>query len=211
MLVKQEHRYKVLLISLIGFIFVSPLLPRGRVGDIVVGSLFLLVIFSAPIKLSTYTRWCLPLFAALSLFFGAFVHYGLAFALLNRVMTLLFFGTTIRALGRDIFNETHPRIDHLYGAIIIYFLIGIIYALAYQVFQLINPQELIIANTGLALTNPFDFFYFSFITLGTVGFGDVIAHGQFAKIISMLESMTGLFYLAMLVARLVGFFQSSRK
>ncbi|CAM3208735.1 potassium channel family protein [Legionella anisa] len=213
MIVEKKHRYEALLLSLIGFIFATPMLPGGRIGDVLFGGLFLLVIFLVSFSLTTHltARWSLFFLGILSLIFGALVHYGVIFAILSRVTMFLFFCTAIGVLGHDIFNKTSPRVDHLYGAIIIYFLIGITYALAYQFFQLINPQELIISGTGLPVTKPFDLYYFSFITLGTVGYGDIIAHGQFAKIISMLESMTGLFYLAIMVASLVGVFQSEKK
>lgn len=212
MFVKKEHRYRALLISLMAFVFLSPMLPKSLLGDIIVGGLFLLVIFSASFNLSTHlaAHWTLPLFGILTLIFQALVHYDVSFAIMYRVMMFLFFCTAIGVFGRDVFKETHPGIDHIFGAITIYFLIAITYATAYLFFQLINPQELIIGDTGLPVTNSFDLYYFSFITLSTVGYGDIIAQGQFAKIVCMFESMTGIFYIAILVASLQEIFQSSK-
>jgi len=205
LLVKNEHRYEVLLISLVGFLFLSPLLPEGRTGYLLYVSLFLLVIFSASFNLSAHliARWGMLLFGILSLIFKALASLGLTFALASQLMMFLFFCTAIGAFARDVFTVDRPRIDHIYGAILIYFLIGMSYALAYQFFQLISPQEFIHSSTRLPVKNSFDLYYFSFITLGTVGYGDIIPQGQFAKIATMLESMTGLFYLAILVASLV--------
>jgi len=48
-----------------------------------------------------------------------------------------------------------------------------------------------------------DFFYFSFTTITTLGYGDIIAKSHTAKTAAMLEAITGQMYIAILVARLV--------
>jgi hypothetical protein len=204
----KGHRYKAVLITLIAFIFISPHLPPGPIGDILVAGIFFLVICATSFHLSSQViaRWFLPLFGILSLIFGAFIHINVTAAILSRVMMFLFFCTAIWVFGQDVFNKKSPHSDLIYGAIIIYFLIGITYAIAYLFLQELSSKEFIIANTGLAVSNPFDLYYFSFITLATVGYGDIIAKGQFAKIICMLESITGLFYFAILVSSLIGIF-----
>jgi hypothetical protein len=46
--------------------------------------------------------------------------------------------------------------------------------------------------------------YFSFITLTTVGYGDIVPHSPAARTLAALEAITGQIYLTVLVARLVG-------
>ena len=50
--------------------------------------------------------------------------------------------------------------------------------------------------------------YFSFITLNTVGYGDITPVSGFARILAVLESTCGLFYMALLVARLVSLYNA---
>ena len=57
---------------------------------------------------------------------------------------------------------------------------------------------------------PRAFFYFSFVTLTTVGYGDVLPVHPVARSLAMLEAVTGSLYLAILVARLVSLSVSSR-
>jgi hypothetical protein len=63
-------------------------------------------------------------------------------------------------------------------------------------------------GTNLPISKLSDFYYFSFITLATVGFGDIVAVNPFCKSVVMLEGIIGIFYIAILVARLVSIFVS---
>ncbi|MGI9570235.1 MAG: potassium channel family protein [Desulfobulbia bacterium] len=49
-----------------------------------------------------------------------------------------------------------------------------------------------------------EFLYYSYITLNSLGYGDIYPTGSIARILAMLEVTFGVFYLAMLVASLVG-------
>ena len=54
----------------------------------------------------------------------------------------------------------------------------------------------------------FNAFYFSFITLSTVGYGDITPVSRIARWLAAMEAMTGLLYVAVLIARLVALYRS---
>jgi hypothetical protein len=54
--------------------------------------------------------------------------------------------------------------------------------------------------------NGFNAFYFSFITLSTVGYGDITPLSRIARWLAAMEAMTGLLYVAVLIARLVSLY-----
>ena len=54
----------------------------------------------------------------------------------------------------------------------------------------------------------FDAFYFSFITLSTVGYGDITPMSHVARTLAMTEAMTGTLYIAVLISRLVALYTS---
>jgi hypothetical protein len=87
------------------------------------------------------------------------------------------------------------------GAIAAYLLLGIIWAYAYALLAHLRPGAF--SGPVSPADGPRAFFYFSFVTLTTVGYGDVLPLHPVARSLAMLEAVTGPLYLAILVARLV--------
>jgi len=86
------------------------------------------------------------------------------------------------------------------GAIAVYLLFGIGWAHAYHLAALLHPGSF---NGASQLSNPVDWSYFSFVTLSTVGYGDITPVLPIARSLAVGESLTGQLYLAVLIARLV--------
>jgi hypothetical protein len=57
----------------------------------------------------------------------------------------------------------------------------------------------------------FNAFYFSFVTLSTVGFGDVTPVSKLARTLAVMEAVTGTFYMAILIARLVAMYATASR
>jgi hypothetical protein len=115
---------------------------------------------------------------------------GLLSLLLFLVVVL---GQTLRA-GPITFHR-------IQGAVAAYLLLGVIWAHAYALVAHLRPDAF--SGPVSAADGPRAFFYFSFLTLTTVGYGDVLPVHPVARSLAMLEAVTGPLYLAILVARLV--------
>jgi len=87
------------------------------------------------------------------------------------------------------------------GAVAAYLLLGILWAHAYALVAHLRPGAF--AGPVSPADGPRAFFYLSFVTLTTVGYGDVLPVHPAARSLAMLEAVTGPLYLAILVARLV--------
>jgi hypothetical protein len=61
-------------------------------------------------------------------------------------------------------------------------------------------------NEGRQSIRGFNAFYFSFVTLSTVGYGDITPVSKVARMLAAMEAMTGLLYVAVLIARLVSLY-----
>ncbi len=95
--------------------------------------------------------------------------------------------------------------NKILGAICLYLLMGLIWAVVYTLIELNFPTSFTnIKGTSEWFTLFPNFIYFSFVTITTLGFGDISPLLPISKVIVYLEAVVGQFYLAILVASLVG-------
>jgi len=93
--------------------------------------------------------------------------------------------------------------DKLYGAVAAYMMIAILWALLYGVLEYFYPGAYAFGGTPKALDMG-ELIYFSFSVLTTSGFGDFTPIVIQSRFLAMLESVTGVMYVAILIARLTG-------
>lgn len=130
--------------------------------------------------------------------------------LVGYFLVLIFCTVGSYIAGRHVFNGRVVDRNMLFGAICVYLLLGLIWAILYAVMIELWPSSF----TGMKLlgrTAPFDeLLYFSFVTLASLGYGDITPVAPLARTLAYLEVITGQFYIAILVAGLVGLFLNDR-
>ncbi len=199
----RHWRYLYLLIALVVLLLAYPYTGRG--GPIGFAAVLL------PIA-SVYALATRPGHRAVPIVLGAVTLYGMvqtglgggAIPLLAIVAcALLLFGyTTIFVLWRVLRSERVTG-DTLCGAIAVYLLIGLTWTLAYFMVELLHPGSFRVAG-GSRILNGKDLYYLSYVTLATIGYGDVLPATDWARSLAILEGLCGTIYLAILVARLIG-------
>ena len=96
---------------------------------------------------------------------------------------------------------TTQRIE---GAVAVYLLFGLMWADIYQFLELLSPGAFQIPSGAAGVSDRFSpLLYFSFITLTTLGYGDIVPIHPVARSLAMVEALTGQLYPAILIARLV--------
>jgi hypothetical protein len=132
---------------------------------------------------------------------------SLVFGFFTAFLALLTTAVVFTVLRGEVMNT-----DTLIGGVCAYFLLGVTWGGAYALIELLSPGSFAI-SPGLAAagtwgipTHPITplLQYYSFVTLTTVGYGDMSPLSHVARLLSMLEALTGQLYLAVLVGRLVG-------
>jgi len=117
----------------------------------------------------------------------------------------------ILAMIKGVFMTDEVTSDIVVGSICIYIMIGMFFAFIYAAAAIINPYSFNLAgHTYGSLESLRDYLYFSFVTLTTLGYGDMVPTAAMSKMLSSMEAVTGPVYLAILVARLVGQHMSQR-
>lgn len=124
---------------------------------------------------------------------------------------LVFVAFIITQLSLFIARESRVGSDVLCAAVAIYLLIALLWATAYSLVEELAPGSFMIqATPGLdASMQGFNAVYFSVMTLTTAGYGDITPVTGPARMLAMLEAMVGIFYVALLVARLMTMYSAN--
>jgi hypothetical protein len=129
------------------------------------------------------------------------------------VLIALFLLYTAIMLVGHVFRAPTVTMDTLAGACCVYLLIGLLWGTIYITIYALSPDAFQITYQPRGGGDNFTagsevpvsaLMYFSFVTLTTVGFGDVVPVDPVARAAMILEALIGQFYLVVLVARLVG-------
>jgi len=99
-------------------------------------------------------------------------------------------------------GATKVDAEHLYAALSAYLLAGIFFGLFYWMLEQISPGTFTSAGDFSRMSA----FYFSFVTLATLGYGDIVPRSDIARGLAMVEGVGGQLFLAVMVARLVSLY-----
>jgi hypothetical protein len=219
---RSTRRYYWLLTACFSLTALAPLVEHRMVGRFIVGFLAVLSLITASAASSTSRRLArtagvLALLNGLVWMPALFVSrvpvapyvQNIAFAL-----TLMFVLTLLLIMMKDIYtNEVNG--NRVAGAICVYIMMGFAFAIVHMM-VLNNDANAYkdssgdayilgrkVANLAGQKIYPL-FVYYSFCTLSTLGYGDIVPISRVARTMSWLEAVTGQIYLTVLVARLVG-------
>lgn len=120
----------------------------------------------------------------------------------------LFFVAVAGKIVWSIFTSQEVTLGSVFGAICGYLLLGIAWALMYAMMHAANPESFQFGDSIRQQMTHEDysrnvFIYYSFVTLTTVGYGDVTPLSISARTLSWVEALTGQLYLAILIAGLI--------
>lgn len=202
-----SNRFGLLLCSQFALIAIYPL--AGTTGrrpgawfSVFANTLFLTALYLVLEK--RHLRKIAMLLCAAAIFSGVLVSAGLGriFLIPSIICSMIFMVFTTAVILGIVLSSTSVTHETLYAAVSAYLFIGITCGMAYALIELLVPGSLrMTVNTGRPLAWP-DFTFFSFITLTSVGYGDLIPVGG-VKALVMLEAITGAMYPPLLIGRLL--------
>jgi hypothetical protein len=127
-------------------------------------------------------------------------------SILNVVLSFVFDVFIVVVIFRRVFANERPDSEAIFGSLCIYLLLGFAFASLYGMVAVIQPKAFYLDPlTNLhAIPNRFDFIYYSFATMTSLGAAGVVAVSAPARSLSVIEALLGVLYLAVLIARLIG-------
>ncbi len=119
------------------------------------------------------------------------------------LMLFMFFFGSFKAAVRQILFKGEVDSNKIIGSLSLYMLIGLMFTTIYLMILIFDPD----AFNGIKITewehSFFSVAYFSFVTLTTLGYGDISPATPIAKFFVTLEAVTGVFYMAIFVSSLI--------
>ena len=212
------HRFSAaeFLIAVVLLFVVSPFVELIPGGNLIETVLITLVLVMGVLAVGRRRRTLVvAVILALPAFIGKWVNHfrpDLVPAEFFLVAGLLFVVFVVAHLLGFILRAPRVNSEVLCAGISTYLLLGLSWSFAYLLVAQLAPDAFFLNNgttTGHSLHGA-DAFYFSLITLSTVGYGDIIPVSNVARMLAAMEAITGSLFVAVLIARLVALYSSER-
>lgn len=116
--------------------------------------------------------------------------------------------TTPPAVLRRVLRHQTVTLETIAGAVCVYVLLGLVFAFFYLAIGSFKPDAFTDQASATGPSGSADYLYFSFISLTTVGFGDIVPVGKVSRALVVLEALMGQIFLVTTVARLVALFSA---
>lgn len=127
--------------------------------------------------------------------------------ILNVIFTAVFLGICTTSILYDVILNAQVTVETLRGVVCAYFMIAFLFAYIYYIVEYLIPGSFHLLFRDVSFVtysrNLSEMMYFSFVTLLTIGFGDITPLGDLSQTFVVVEGIIGQFYIAILVARIV--------
>src|SRR5436190_2982497 len=206
-----------LLIALVVLLITAPFVEELQGGHLILSVLFSLVLLAAVVAVAQRKRsLAIALFLAVPALTARWINQfrpDLVHPAAFLVCALLLLAFVIGHLLHFILQAPVVTVEVLCASVAAYLMVGLTWTVAYWLVDQLTPGGAFSFNTGHEpqAMNGFTGLYFSFITLSTVGYGDITPVSRAARWLAAMEAMTGLLYVAVLIARLVSVYSSAKR
>jgi hypothetical protein len=205
-----------LLIALALFFIWAPFVEEIEGGELIVSGLFSLVLLAGVVAVADRKRvLVIAIVLAIPAIAGRWINHfrpDLIPPAVFLVAGLILIAFVVGNLLRFVLRAPSVNTEVLCASISAYLMLGLMWTMAYWLVDQLTPGGAFSFNTnaGRQSMNGFNALYFSFVTLSTVGYGDITPVSRIARWLAAMEAMTGLLYVAVLIARLVALYSTPK-
>jgi hypothetical protein len=216
-LILYDRKFSLLFFALLTFLVLDPYVEHSGahyLGFRIIGAVVTLLSIYAV----AFERW--PALVALILAVPTLAQRILlpradqgAIALFITASSFAFDLTIIVIISRRVFGTKQPDSDTVFGALCVYLLVGYGFANGYYMLATIQPDAF--SFDPMANRHPIpgrlNFIYYSFGTLTSMGAPGITPASQEARSLTAIEAITGVLYVAVLIARLIDLYKASSR
>jgi len=205
----HKNNFFYLFSSLLVFLFTAALIaqfPSSWGEDILsLVTLSMILISIKSLNIEKSWRWAVLVLGFLFFFIIVFIRFFEHQLLVYTILALLFLyftGVFLLAVKHVLFEGDIDE-NKIIGSLSLYLLIGLIWSVIYLSLLIIDPSSF----SGIEVSNWQEGFsrvaYYSFVTLTTLGYGDILPTNHIAEFFVYLEAVFGVFYMAIIVSSLI--------
>ena len=207
--ISNKNNFVYLFFSLIILLFSATVVVEfpGGLGEDIFSFVILIMLFVSIKSLNADQGWkwtayvIIVFFILLTLLDKFFSHQYAVYIIL--VTLLIFFIRAFMVAAKQVLFVGDIDTNKIIGSLTLYILLGMIWTMIYLIILSMDPQ----AFSGIEASNWQQIFsrvaYYSFVTLTTLGYGDVLPTNHIAEFFVYMEAITGVFYMAIIVASLI--------
>ena len=212
----RNYNFFVLLIGLLLFLVLTPIVQSSAAGSI---RLFILWALCLTLFVQVWSMiddarlfklgMSLTILSFLLTTINQLFHMDLL-KLISLAIFMIFFGLATLIAAREVFSKNIITFNTFAGSFCLYLLLGMIWSIAYMIIYQLQPMSFRGLDRVIG-SGELEFIYFSYVTLTSLGYGDIVAFTPIARALAYLEVLVGQFYMAILVGTLVGKYITNRE
>lgn len=201
--------------ALVVMIFITPFVDRPPYGEAVTGVVMTVVMLMGLLAVGGRKR---TLLVAVLLLVPAMAakwvdHFwnDLVPDAVPPALSIIFLSMLIGTLMLFVLRAKVVDREVVCAALSAYISMGLLWMFAYVLVSQLHPNSFAVFGQPLAQIDSFQAFYFSFITLISIGYGDITPLSRVTQMLAVLEGMMGMFFMVTLISRLVAVYSSPPK
>lgn len=213
----RKRRFSYLTKSLLLLILAYPYLEHDLMGQVLMSLITILVMISLVVAVSDRKRYIvIALFFAIPWLLSLIINFPLMeedrSVLIRRdiIFAVLLFSYTTFRIFMHLIRSREVTTEILSAAVCVYLLIGLSWTAIYILLDFFYPGSFVDIG-GQAVKDAPRYLFFSYVSLTTVGYGNIVPATDQARSLAMIEAIMGQLYLTIMVARLVGLHISKPK
>lgn len=207
--ITHKNNFIYLFFSLLIFLFSAAIMSEfpGTLGQDIFSVVTILMLMVSLKSINTEKTWIWTVYALVALFIiltvlGKMFDHQLN-VYLSLAVLLLFFTGSFKTAARQVLLVGDIDGNKIIGSLSLYILLGLIWAVIYLILLVLDPT----AFSGIESSGWKESFsrvaYYSFVTLTTLGYGDILPTNHVAEFFVYLEAIIGVFYMAIIVSSLI--------
>jgi voltage-gated potassium channel len=213
---ERNNSWNLTLLGLVVFeIFLVPFFPLTWHRTLY-PILYSLIFLAATFTTARNRKKIMPLaVAAMLIQWGSIIVFMPVIIYCSTFVNILFFGIVVTDMVRQLILAPSVSIKVILESIIVYLLIGLAFTMVITFIMALDLGAFSFKEIDITATGPVsrasEYIYYVFITMCTVGYGDIVPLDQYARSIAVLMSVTGQFYMAIIISLLVGKYLNQTK